>query len=114
MMVSSTPESDYTGSASQVAASSVTANGVLMPARQVTLSFGVGGSVEWVGMVIGENVQAGQTVATLDTVELQRAVVQVDLELVTAQARLAQLQAQAMPVPERVLAPTRTSSTRRR
>jgi HlyD family secretion protein len=64
-----------------------------------------------VGVVIGENVQAGQTVATLDTVELQRAVAQADLELETAQARLAQLQAQATPVPERALAATTAISS---
>jgi HlyD family secretion protein len=106
-----TPESDYAGFASQAAAGGVTANGVLMPARQVALSFGVGGSVESVEVVVGENVQAGQTVATLDTVELQRAVAQADLELETAQARLVQLQARATPVPERVLAATAAISS---
>jgi HlyD family secretion protein len=106
-----TPESDYTGFASQTAAGSVTANGVLMPAQQVALSFGVGGSVEAVDVVIGETVQAGQTIATLDIVELQRAVAQADLELETAQARLVQLQARATPVPERVLAATAAISS---
>ena len=40
----STPESDYTGFAAQPSPGSVTANGVLVPVRQVALCFGVGGS----------------------------------------------------------------------
>jgi len=85
---------------------SITANGVLVPARQVGLSFGVGGTVTSVGVEIGERVQGGQTLATLDAAELQRAVAQAELELETAQVRLAQWQAQATPVPEQVLAAT--------
>ena len=90
----------------QPATGNVTANGVLVPARQVALSFGVGGDIEAIDVGLGENVQEGQTLAVLDATDLQRAVAQADLELETAQARLAQLQAQATPVPERVLAAT--------
>jgi HlyD family secretion protein len=84
----------------------VTANGVLAPARQVALSFGVGGYIEAMDVELGENVQVGQTLAVLDATDLQRAVAQAELELETAQARLAELQAQATPIPERVLAAT--------
>jgi len=70
------------------------------------LSFGVEGNVESVEVEIGENVQAGQTLAALDAVELRRAVAQAELELESNQARLTQLQAQATPVLERVLAAT--------
>ena len=97
------PDSDLSP---QSAPSSITANGILLPARQVALSFGVGGSVESVAVEVGESVQAGQTLAALDGAELQRAVAQAKIELESAQVRLAQLQAQATPVPERVLAAT--------
>jgi HlyD family secretion protein len=84
--------------------STIGANGIVMPLQQVTLSFGVGGFVEAVDVELGERVQAGQVLASLDTTQLQRAVAQAELELKSAQARLAQLQAQATPIPEQVLA----------
>ena len=90
----------------QSSAGNITANGVLLPARQVALSFGVGGNVESVEVEVGESVQAGQRLATLDAAELERGIAQAEIELESAQARLAQLQAQATPVPERVLAAT--------
>jgi HlyD family secretion protein len=101
-----TRESDYTGFTAQADPGSVTANGVLLPIRQIVLSFGVGGHVESVAAEVGESVQAGQTLATLDGAELQRAVTQAELELERAQARLTQLEAQATPIPEQVLAAT--------
>lgn len=97
------PDSDLS---SQSAPSSITANGVLQPARQIALSFGVGSFVASVPVEVGESVEAGQTLTTLDTTELQRGVTQAELELETAQTQLAQLQAQATPIPERVLAAT--------
>jgi HlyD family secretion protein len=97
---------DYTDPVSQAAPGSIMANGVLLPVRQIVLSFGVGGHVESVAAEVGGNVQAGQTLAALDGAELQRAVTQAELELERAQARLTQLEAQATPVPERVLAAT--------
>ena len=96
----------YDDPALQSAPSSITANGVLLPIRQLELSFGVEGPVESVAVQVGENVQAGQTLAALDATELRRGVAQAELELERAQAQLAQLQAQATPVPERVLAAT--------
>jgi HlyD family secretion protein len=95
----------------QPAAGSVTANGTLKPAQQVQLSFGVGGTVESVVVEIGEHVKEGQTLATLDDVELERAVAQTQVELKSAQARLAQLEEDAIPVPERVLAATTAISS---
>jgi HlyD family secretion protein len=97
------PDSDPS---SQSVSSSITANGILLPIRQVRLSFDVGGSIESVAVEVGEHVQAGQALAALDTAELQQAVAQAKLELETAQTQLAQLQAQATPIPERVLAAT--------
>ncbi|MDY6877115.1 MAG: efflux RND transporter periplasmic adaptor subunit [Chloroflexota bacterium] len=96
----------YADPVNQVSPGSITANGVLRPARQVGLSFDVGGSIDSVEVEVGQNVQAGQTLTVLDTTDLQRGVAQAELELETARARLAQLQAQAAPVPERVLAAT--------
>ena len=97
---------DYTDPVSQAAPGNIMANGVLLPVRQVDLSFGVEGFVESVPVQVGESVQAGQTLAALDTADLQRTVAQATLELDTAQAQLGQLQAQATPVPEQVLAAT--------
>jgi len=97
---------DYTDTVSQATPGNIMANGVLLPVRQVDLSFGVGGFVESVAVEVGESVQAGQTLATLDGAELQRAATQAELELERAQARLTQLEAQATPIPERVLAAT--------
>jgi HlyD family secretion protein len=95
----------------QLSPGSIAANGVLMPIRQVRLSFDVGGSIESIAVEVGENVQAGQSLAVLDATDLQRAVAQAELELETAQTRLAQLQTQATPVPERVIAATAAISS---
>jgi HlyD family secretion protein len=95
----------------QPAAGSIAANGTLKPAQQVQLSFGVGGTVESVEVELGEHVEEGQTLAVLDDAELARAVAQAQVELQSAQARLAQLEEDAIPVPERVLAATTAISS---
>jgi len=102
------PETDLSYQSSP---GSITANGVLMPVRHVRLSFDVGGSIESIAVEVGENVQTGQSLAVLDDTDLQRAVAQAELELETAQTRLAQLQTQATPVPERVIAATAAISS---
>jgi HlyD family secretion protein len=84
----------------------ITANGTLAPARRLALSFGVEGFVETVAVEVGEHVEAGQTLVTLHDTELKRAVAEAEIDLESAQARVAQLEAQATPVPERVLAAT--------
>jgi HlyD family secretion protein len=76
----------------QPAVGSITANGVLQPARQVALSFGVGGTVEAVEVEVGEGVKAGQTLATLDDADLAHGAAQAELGLSQAQLRLKQLQ----------------------
>lgn len=95
----------------QPAAGSIAANGTLKPIQQVQLSFGVGGTVESVEVEVGEHVEAGQVLATLDDTELERAVARAELEMQTAQTRLAQLEADATPVSERVLAATAAISS---
>jgi HlyD family secretion protein len=69
---------------------SITANGVLLPAQQVRLSFGVGGYIESIAVEVGEGVQAGQTLARLETIDLERAVGQAELDLHRAQVGLSQ------------------------
>ena len=95
----------------QPAAGNIAANGTLKPAQQVQLSFGVGGTVESVEVELGEHVKEGQTLATLDDIDLARAVAQAQVELESAQARLAQIEADAEPVSERVLAATTAISS---
>jgi HlyD family secretion protein len=99
------PTSDA-GQTVQPAAGNIAANGTLKPARQVQVSFGVGGFLESVDVEIGQRIQEGRTLPTLDRAELARAVAQAQVELERTQARLAQLEADAEPVPERVLAAT--------
>jgi len=98
-------------SAYQPAIGSITANGTLKPAQQVQLSFGVGGTVESVEVELGEHVKKGQTLAVIDDAELARAVAQAQVELKSAQARLVQLEKDAIPVSERVLAATTAISS---
>jgi HlyD family secretion protein len=101
-----TPDKVDVTSFSQPASGNITANGMLLPARRIELSFGVEGFAKSVEAEIGQSVRAGQTLAVLDAVELERGVAQAQLELEDAQAHLAQLQAQATPTPEQVLAAT--------
>ncbi|MBN1888295.1 MAG: biotin/lipoyl-binding protein, partial [Thermoflexales bacterium] len=95
----------------QPAPGNITANGVLQPAHQVQLGFSVGGRVESVEVELGELVKAGQSLAAIDDTELQRVVAGAKLEMESAQARLDQLQAQATPVPEHVMAATAAISS---
>jgi HlyD family secretion protein len=103
-----------TGDTSQVyqpTVGNIAANGTLKPTRQVQLSFGVGGRVASVEIEVGEQVKKGQTLATLDDAELARAVAQAQVELDSAQARLAQVEKDVKPVPERVMAATAAISS---
>jgi HlyD family secretion protein len=74
-----TRTSDYYAAApiSQSAPGSISANGVLFPARQVALSLRVGGHIELLPVEVGAGVQAGDLLAELDNTalefELQRA-----------------------------------------
>ncbi len=51
----------------QVAAGSINANGILLPARQVNLSFGTSGLIELLPVKVGDKVQKGQELARLDS-----------------------------------------------
>ncbi len=63
--------------------------GTITPVQQSDLTFTVGGKVGTVDVTVGQQVAAGQTVATLDTTSLQSAVVTAEANLASAQATLA-------------------------
>jgi len=79
----------------QNAADTITSSGIVIPSKQVRLSFQVSGQVEQLTMGIGDIVQAGQLLARLDTDELERAKAQAEADLAIAQAQLAQSQSEA-------------------
>ncbi len=66
----------------------VEATGTLAPTVQQDVSFAVSGTVTSVDVALGDTVTAGQTLATVDTLEL-------DADLLSARADLAQAQAEA-------------------
>jgi HlyD family secretion protein len=70
----------------------LSANGVLVPLRRVALSFGVGGEVASVEVLVGEEVQAGRVLATLNDGPLQHAVTRAEINLRRAEMRLERLQ----------------------
>ncbi len=72
----------------------VTAPGQLVGTRQVMLSFSnsVSGRLAEINVRPGDRVSAGQTVARLETVDLERAVAEAELDLRRARLRLEQLQ----------------------
>jgi multidrug resistance efflux pump len=72
-------------SMSQPSNGSISANGVLLPNRQLLLSFGAGGLVDSIAVGLGETVQAGETLLQLDTTQAQMAVDKAEIELATAQ-----------------------------
>jgi HlyD family secretion protein len=103
------PEDGY--SLSESPTGSLRANGILHPISTHTLSFSTGGNVEVIDVEVGIPVLARQTIAVLDDTELQRVAAQAEIEVRSTQAKLAQLQAQATPVQERVIAATAAISS---
>jgi HlyD family secretion protein len=81
------PRPTPTPLASQAVSGGIKANGTLLPARQVRLSFGVGGFLIDRMVGIGDTVSSGHTLASLDDSKAQ-------LELAAAQAALQAAQAQ--------------------
>jgi multidrug efflux pump subunit AcrA (membrane-fusion protein) len=74
------------------AAGTVVAEAVIEPARSEDLSFEMGGTVVDVMVEKGDAVKAGDVLARLETVDLDRALAQADLSLAQAQLRLEQLE----------------------
>ena len=105
------PTPDSGATSFQTLPGSLSANGILHPYRNLVLSFDIGGAIEVLDVKIGTSVQAGQTLAVLDDTDLQRAVTQATLDVENAKLQLAQLHAQAIPVPEQVIAATAAISS---
>jgi len=67
----------------------VSATGTLTPTVQEDVSFAVGGTVTSVDVAVGDTVTVGQQLATVDTLQLDAALLQARAELASAQASLA-------------------------
>lgn len=67
----------------------LTLSGTVRKASQATSSFKVSGTVKTVPVAVGDEVTAGQTLATLDTTALRRAVTAAQATLAQAEATLA-------------------------
>lgn len=72
--------------------STVSATGSIAPEAEVKLSFATQGTVAQVPVKVGDTVAKGQTLARLDTADLQLAVAQAEQTYVLQQANLEQLQ----------------------
>ena len=77
-----TPVVEQTTPVSYASPTNIRANGILLPIRQMELSFDSGGFIEAVEVGVGETVSAGQTLVRLDSTEA-------GLELQHAEAELA-------------------------
>ncbi|MGH3547768.1 MAG: efflux RND transporter periplasmic adaptor subunit [Pseudonocardiaceae bacterium] len=67
----------------------VSATGTIEPAQQANLSFGVSGQVTAVAATIGQQVQAGQTLATVDAASLPSQLAQAHAAVASAVAKVA-------------------------
>lgn len=74
---------------------SVTASGTLTPAVQEDLAFAVSGTVQSVDVAAGDTVTAGQQLATVDTLQLDAALLSAKADLASAQASLADAEDEA-------------------
>jgi HlyD family secretion protein len=75
----------------------VIASGEIVAAHQAQLSFTVPGRVQRVDVVLGDDVEPGQVLVTLETANLEAQVAQAEAAVQTAQANLDQLLAGASP-----------------
>jgi HlyD family secretion protein len=67
---------------------SASATGVLVPVSEVDLSFRAGGVLAAVNCAVGDWVEAGAVLAQLDTIALERSVIQAEISLRQAEIRL--------------------------
>lgn len=70
----------------------VTGSGTIAPTVQEDVSFAVSGTVQTVAVAAGDTVTAGQTLATVDTLQLNASLLSAKATLVKAQASLADLE----------------------
>lgn len=69
----------------------VSATGAVLPEREVALTFAATGIISEINAGVGESMKAGETLAALDTTDLELAVKQAEIGLAQAQAQLQQL-----------------------
>ena len=79
-----TPVVEQTTPVSYASPTNIRANGILLPIRQMELSFDSGGFIEAVEVGVGETVSAGQTLVRLDSTETGLALQQAETELAAA------------------------------
>jgi HlyD family secretion protein len=72
-------------------ASTVSATGTVLPEREAALSFQLSGTIADVPVELGDEVEAGQLLAQLDTTDLDLALQQADIALRQAQIQMRQL-----------------------
>jgi HlyD family secretion protein len=75
----------------------VTASGVVAPVQEAQLSFTLAGRVQTVAVAVGDQVQPGALLVTLDTAALETQVAQAEAGLQATQAQLALLQVGPRP-----------------
>lgn len=107
----SEPTPGYGDAVSRTQSTGLHANGTVYPIRSLPLSFATGGAVATLDVEVGMQVHAGQMIASLDAVDLQRAVTQAELRVEHAALSLAQLESEAVPVPARLIAATAAISS---
>lgn len=92
-----TPESTTTSVAASLSTiqQSVSGSGTLTPTVQEDVSFAVSGTVTSVDVAAGDTVTAGQQLATVDTLQLNAALLQAEAELASAQASLSNAEDEA-------------------
>lgn len=92
-----TPESTTTSVAASLSTiqQSVSGSGTLTPAVQEDVSFAVSGTVTSVDVAAGDTVTEGQQLATVDTLQLNAALLQAKADLASAQASLSNAQDEA-------------------
>ncbi|GIG35984.1 efflux RND transporter periplasmic adaptor subunit [Cellulomonas pakistanensis] len=92
-----TPESTTTAVAASLSTiqQSVSASGTLTPTVQEDVSFAVSGTVTSVDVAAGDTVTAGQQLATVDTLQLNAALLQARADLASARASLSNAQDEA-------------------
>jgi multidrug efflux pump subunit AcrA (membrane-fusion protein) len=75
----------------------VVASGEVVPALKADMSFTVAGRVQTVAVTEGDEIQAGEVLATLETAGVEAQIAQAEAALAVSQANLAQIQAEARP-----------------
>ena len=76
----------------------VSATGAVLPEREVSLAFSATGTIATVNVEIGQQVDADEALASLDTTDLELGVRQAEISLAQAEAQLRQLREEPNPV----------------